>query len=101
MTRKRRRPWPAWMGKKLAGATRAADETVFRTKITVSRRASPANRAGSFLFHEWAGRQGPGPSPHSAVGGAYDHDIPEAAERNEAHREAQDEGRKARAAKAG
>src|SRR2546421_13047368 len=35
-------------------AARAADETVFRTKITVSRRASRANRAGSFPF-PWMG----------------------------------------------
>src|SRR5713226_10682126 len=31
-----------------ADAARAADATVFRTKITVSQRASRANRAGSF-----------------------------------------------------
>src|SRR5712692_8299514 len=35
-------------------AARAADATVFRTKITVSRRASRANRAGSFPF-PWMG----------------------------------------------
>jgi cold-inducible RNA-binding protein len=51
----------------VAAARVAADATVFRTKITVSQRASRANRAGSFPFHGWAGRQGPGPSPHSAV----------------------------------
>src|SRR5258708_8207107 len=38
----------------VAGAARAADATVFRTKITVSQRASRANRAGSFPF-SWMG----------------------------------------------
>src|SRR6266849_2046250 len=37
-----------------ADAARAADASVFRTKITVSRRASRANRAGSFPF-PWIG----------------------------------------------
>src|SRR3981189_1398421 len=37
-----------------ADAARAADASVFRTKITVSRRASRANRAGSYPF-PWMG----------------------------------------------
>src|SRR5260370_18002586 len=37
-----------------ADEARAADATVFPTKITVSRRASRANRAGSFPF-PWMG----------------------------------------------
>src|SRR5258708_22873564 len=37
-----------------ADAARVADATVFLTKITVSRRASRANRAGSFPF-PWMG----------------------------------------------
>src|SRR5207249_5932424 len=76
-----------------ADVARAEDATVFQTRITVSRRGSDANRAGSFRFHGSGGRHGPGPSPHSAVRRAYDHNISETAERNEAHREAQNEGR--------
>ena len=41
-------------GPGVVDAARAADAIVFRTKITVSQRASRANRAGSFPF-PWMG----------------------------------------------
>jgi len=53
-------------GRAVDAARVAADRPFFETKITVSRRASRANRAGSYPFHGWAGRKAR-PSPHSAV----------------------------------
>src|SRR5205823_10447968 len=79
-----------------ADAARAEVAIVFQTKITASRRASRANRAGSFPFKNRLDGRGQGPRRTLLLGEAYDYNIPEAAERNEAHREAQNEGRKAR-----
>jgi len=45
---------------------RAADATVFRMKITVSRRASRANRAGSYPF-PWVGWDGRGQGPRRTL----------------------------------
>jgi len=82
-----------------ADAARAAeDATASRTKITASLRGSRANRAGNFLFHGSAGRQGQGLAALCCEEKLMTTTF-QAPERNEAHRKAQNEGRKARAAK--
>src|SRR5713101_7416084 len=82
-------------------AARAAGATASQTKITVSRRGNRASHAGSFPF-PWMGwtARGQGPRRTLLWGEAYDYNIPETPERNEAYREAQNEGREARPAQA-